>query len=167
MNVVFIYLFLFFFIFSQSTNIEKRVQIRPTLYSSQPIRLQIFSCKRYNRICLKLDYFLRNLQTSRTARIKNAKFLRYCFCVSTRLGSRTAATSKMEHFVTIVNGWKLLTIYHKVLHRGCCSSPRSASEHKHIYKEAAVRRSSVKKVFLETAQNSQENTCAGVSFLIK
>ena len=57
--------------------------------------------------------------------------------------------------------------YHKVLHRGCCRSPRSASEHKHIYKEAVVRRSSVKKVFLKTAQNSRENTCAGVSFLIK
>ena len=28
-------------------------------------------------------------------------------------GSRTAATSKMEHFVIIVNGWKLLTIITK------------------------------------------------------
>ena len=27
-----------------------------------------------------------------------------------RGGSRTAATSKMEHFVIIVNGWKLLII---------------------------------------------------------
>ena len=34
-------------------------------------------------------------------------------------GSRTAAISKMAHFVIIVNGWKL--------HLGCCSSPRSAS----------------------------------------
>ena len=39
-----------------------------------------------------------------------------------RGGSRTAATSKMEHFVIIVN------YYHKVLHLGCCSSPRSASD---------------------------------------
>ena len=30
-----------------------------------------------------------------------------------RNGSRTAATSKMEHFVIIVNGWKLLTIITK------------------------------------------------------
>ena len=48
-----------------------------------------------------------------------------------RGGSRTAATSKMERFVMIVNGWKPLTIitksYHKALHLGCCSSPRSAS----------------------------------------
>ena len=33
--------------------------------------------------------------------------------------------------------------------------------------EAVARRSSVKKVFLEILQNSQENTCAIVSFLIK
>ena len=30
-----------------------------------------------------------------------------------RRGSRAAATSKMECFVTIVNGWKLLTIITK------------------------------------------------------
>ena len=33
--------------------------------------------------------------------------------------------------------------------------------------EAVVRRYSVKKVFLEISQNSQENTCARGSFLIK
>ena len=33
--------------------------------------------------------------------------------------------------------------------------------------EAVVRRCSVKKVFLEISQNSQENTCARVSFLVK
>ena len=33
--------------------------------------------------------------------------------------------------------------------------------------EAVARRCSVKKVFLEISQNSQENTCAKVSFLIK
>ena len=32
---------------------------------------------------------------------------------------------------------------------------------------AVVQRCSVKKVFLEISQNSQENTCARVSFLIK
>ena len=36
-----------------------------------------------------------------------------------------------------------------------------------LYLEAAARRCSVKKVFLEILQNSQENTCARVSFLIK
>ena len=33
--------------------------------------------------------------------------------------------------------------------------------------EAVARRCSVKQVFLEISQNSQENTCARVSFLIK
>ena len=33
--------------------------------------------------------------------------------------------------------------------------------------EAVSRRCSIKKVFLEISQNSQENTCARVSFLIK
>ena len=33
--------------------------------------------------------------------------------------------------------------------------------------EAVVRRCSVKKVFLEISENSQENTCVRVSFLIK
>ena len=41
-----------------------------------------------------------------------------------RGGSRTAATPKMERFVTIVNGFQ---DYDKALHLGCCSSPRSAS----------------------------------------
>ena len=48
------------------------------------------------------------------------------FLSNTRGGSRAAATSKMERFVIIVNGWKH---YHKALHLGCCSSPRSASEY--------------------------------------
>ena len=34
-------------------------------------------------------------------------------------------------------------------------------------KEAVARTCSIKKVFLEISQNSQENTCARVSFLIK
>ena len=35
------------------------------------------------------------------------------------------------------------------------------------YSEAVAQRCSVKKVFQEISQNSQENTCARVSFLIK
>ena len=35
------------------------------------------------------------------------------------------------------------------------------------HSEAVVQRCSVKKVFLEISQNSRENTCARVSFLIK
>ena len=35
-----------------------------------------------------------------------------------------------------------------------------------IHTEAVVQRCSIKKVFLEILQNSQENTCATVSFLM-
>ena len=35
------------------------------------------------------------------------------------------------------------------------------------YTEAVSQRCSVKMVFLKISQNSQENTCVGVSFLIK
>ena len=46
-----------------------------------------------------------------------------------RGGSRTAASSKMKRFVIIVFGWmeEAVSYYHKALHLGCCSSPRSAS----------------------------------------
>ena len=36
-----------------------------------------------------------------------------------------------------------------------------------LHAEAVVQSCSVKKVFLEISQNSQENTCARISFLIK
>ena len=39
--------------------------------------------------------------------------------------------------------------------------------YKYDITEAVAQRCSVKKVFLEISQNSQENTCARVSFLIK
>ena len=53
----------------------------------------------------------------------------FCSLIANSLlrgGFRTAATSKMELFVIIVNGWKPLTIITKELHLGCCSSPKSA-----------------------------------------
>ena len=42
--------------------------------------------------------------------------------MSIRDESRTAATSKMERFVM-----EAVNYYHKVLHLGCCSSPRPVS----------------------------------------
>ena len=44
-------------------------------------------------------------------------------------------------------------------------SPKKVLDGAHL--EAVVQRCSVKKVFLTLSQNSQENTCARVSFLIK
>ena len=46
----------------------------------------------------------------------------------TRGGSRTAAKSKMELFLIIVNDQKPFNYYQKVLHLGCSSSPGSASD---------------------------------------
>ena len=42
-----------------------------------------------------------------------------------RGGSRTAATSKMERFMIIVNGWKPLTIItkHSILHAAAALDP--------------------------------------------
>ena len=41
------------------------------------------------------------------------------------------------------------------------------SYEKYVFSEAVVKRCSVKKVLLEISQNSQENNCTRVSFLIK
>ena len=49
-------------------------------------------------------------------------------CIYIRGGSRAAATSKMDRFVIIATNF----YYHKALHLGCCSSPRSASVYKII-----------------------------------
>ena len=55
----------------------------------------------------------------------------WCFLISRnsniRGGFKATATSKMESFVITVN------YFHKVLHLGCCSSPRSASEYLSYY----------------------------------
>ena len=53
--------------------------------------------------------------------------------INHRGASRTAATSKMERFVIIVNGFQPLTNYYKALNLGCCSSPRSASESRNLF----------------------------------
>ena len=90
------------------------------------------------------------------------------FNIVTKGGSRTAGTSKMERFMIIVNSWNL----------ECCSSPTSSSGYRGYLiqsdnmktlqeTEAATRVVLCKKVFLEMTQNSQENTCARISFSIK
>ena len=45
---------------------------------------------------------------------------------------------------------------------------KNVSEYRNIYElEEVAYRCSLKKVFLQISQNSRENTCARVSFLIK
>ena len=71
----------------------------------------------------------------------------------------------MVLFAKTVGGFQSLTIFAKssILNvwqgSGYASTPQET--------EAVAQRYSVKKVFLEVSQNSQENTCARVSFLIK
>ena len=70
----------------------------------------------------------------------------------------------ISYFYTNTNIWGDLQI--------CISAPLKVTFrlwfmlHKYL-PEAFVRKCSVKKVFLEISQNSQENTCVRISFLIK
>ena len=63
-----------------------------------------------------------------TAHQRNINFS-YLNCKESILG--LPATFEMERFVIIVNGFQLPAVnyYHKALHLGCCSSPRSASDY--------------------------------------
>ena len=64
----------------------------------------------------------------------------------------------------------IFTVYHfyKVTSLVFSSCIITAKKLLHItVREAVVRRCSAVKVFLESSQNSQENTCARASFLIK
>ena len=81
--------------------------------------------KRYNlSISINFEYFYKVFEHIFCSRMQGT-----CIPSPSRGRSRAAATSKIEHFVIIVNGWKLKAVnyYHKALHLGCCSSPRSAS----------------------------------------
>ena len=72
--------------------------------------------------------------------------------------SRQKHTSEHLFYRTASNGcFQISTIFFK------WEKPKKIF----IAPEAVILRCSVKKVFLKVSQNSQENTCAGVSFLIK
>ena len=57
----------------------------------------------------------------------------------------THAEVWMEPFVTIGNGLEAVNYYHKVLHLGCCSSPRSVSD----YLEANLKYERIQKFYFE------------------
>ena len=92
-----------------------------------------------------------------------------------------ACTRKhLEHNKCRINHWKLWKQWRwitKII--VTCTSQRNIEtgesnikQHRHqihqvTYQVAVFRRCSVKKVFLNISQNSQESTCARVSFLIK
>ena len=74
---------------------------------------------------LRCSYFFhpphsRNKSSRQTLNSKGPRTESYCICLYfsypayyLRGGSRTAAISKVEHFVIIVNGWKSLTVITK------------------------------------------------------
>ena len=56
---------------------------------------------------------------------ENAKSMQVEVLLTKCRGGSSAQSSKIERFVIIVTA---VNYYHKALHLGCCSSPRSASE---------------------------------------
>ena len=66
-----------------------------------------------------------------------------------RGGSRTAATSKIEQFVIIVQ-LPAVNYYHKALHLGCCSSPRSTSDNLPLHTKKIIK--------LDATEQFQQNT---------
>ena len=98
--------------------------------------------------------------------------------------STPSQTSKIELFTKIVNGWKFFTIFAKSSIVDVWLSSECASGNYMQWKlkllsckitsstffdspelfRSSRQRCSIKKVFLEISQNSQENTCARVFF---
>ena len=75
------------------------------------VRLKIF----YHITTIKEKTFLRYLKNFHKDCAERIKYFQpeKCATICSRGGSRAAATSKMEHFVIIVNDWKPLTIITK------------------------------------------------------
>ena len=83
----------------------------------------IVSCK--YPYCL-IEQIWTNYFFSIVLNVEVIRSIEKCYFMNSRGLSKTAATSKMGHFVIIVNGFKL--------HLGCCSSPTSASDFYKILK---------------------------------
>ena len=115
---------------------EVSVQItrNATLHTAQKLK---FSIKNFFSKCDQTCSFLRIWShLMETSLMENFSFcavswVRSCAYTQSKVqfrgGSRTAATSKVELFVIIVKRLEAVNYYHKELHLGCCSSPRSAS----------------------------------------
>ena len=133
-----------------------RIIIQVTYWDirTRDIRNICLQTYRNNRICKKVTYFLRKIQTSwlnysRILWIKNAKFSGYWSYMSLNIHGNI-------HSCTLKNWRCLQTKKIKVI----------LYLFTNIGPEAVVLECSVKKVFLEISQNSQEKQ-ARVSFLIK
>ena len=89
-----------------------------------------------------------------------SKFSTPCFFLKIYFLNCSASVKKKAKFIM------------KRISVGKCGILSDVSKIKSVYRsrafsEAFARRCSVKKVFLEISQNSQENTCARVSFLME
>ena len=62
---------------------------------------------------------------------------------------------------------RFITAYNYIFGLTKTSTPRTSFKRTKFHFKAVPQRCSVKELFLEILQNSQENTCARVSFFIK
>ena len=106
-----------------------------------------------NEWIFKLTFSLWKLQGIRD--MLQLEFFFSCKTV-TRDRFRTAATSKMERFVIIVNCWKPLDI----------ARANNALYYRSAFKVAALQRCSYRKVFWKNAANLEENTNAEMWFQV-
>ena len=75
---------------------------------------KIFLENTHQQLLQSYCFFVFKVDKKNTKATLPATPLTPCYCnLQLRRGSRTAATLKMEHFVIIVNGWKLFTIITK------------------------------------------------------
>ena len=93
----------------QSCLIHKDLQDIPPFWFLNPFKylsVQFFSCLLAGKTCIHVSCYLLILGLIFKSNVP-------VFCRNSRGGSRTAATSKMERLLIIVNGFQLLTIITK------------------------------------------------------
>ena len=105
----------------------------------------------------KLSVKMRSHSSLRPETVLKKKLRQRCFLVNFAKFLRTPFL--IEHL-----RWLLLSIFLRIFRAQLFFAWYSVCEKKI---EAVIQTCSAKKVFLEISQNSQENTCARVSFLIK
>ena len=125
-------------------------------------------------------FFLRNTQTlrvnnSRILRIKNTKFLGYCFYITTNVQGDFQICISVP-LTQLFSGIKFLIFYSisiitknkrtKKLFYVFSFHFRNRTNGRLGKRRSSHRKCSVKKLILDISQNSQENTCDRVSFLI-
>ena len=111
-----------------------------------------------------LREFLRKSQLNSTAKNSRTVVFQQCHTLHYKRNALTSGISRQRTHSNLVGIFSHL-------HHSCVLNCHTGfllhlGRFQHC-KEAVAKRCSVKKVFLEISQNSQEKTCARVSFLIK